>query len=340
MYTRTLAVEWARSRRNVICVALHPGTTDTDLSRPFQANVPAGKLFDVDVRRRAAARRDRPPAAGGLGQFFAWDGNGFRGDGIATGRGAGDAADPVPGRTTRRRRQALGPAGASLADRPARDPLRACRSLRDQLGQRVYTVHRLDKGTSGALVFALDPGDRARVLAAISRSASVDEDVSRAGARLAAGGRHRRSAAAPAVEDDAHRRRNRPSRARRARRSRASPRSSCRCASIATRPRATRWCELAPHTGRRHQLRRHLAQRVASDRRRLDLRQGPAQPAVSRAVRRAAPAARVHAPATSRHPHSGATLRIEAPLARRVRRAARPRLGAHYAADPLSSSSP
>ena len=34
MFTRTLAIEWARSRRNVICVALHPGTTDTDLSAP------------------------------------------------------------------------------------------------------------------------------------------------------------------------------------------------------------------------------------------------------------------------------------------------------------------
>jgi NAD(P)-dependent dehydrogenase (short-subunit alcohol dehydrogenase family) len=74
MYTRTLAVEWARSRRNVICVALHPGTTDTDLSRPFQANVPAGKLFGVDY---AVARMlgviDRLQSADS-GQFFAWDG--------------------------------------------------------------------------------------------------------------------------------------------------------------------------------------------------------------------------------------------------------------------------
>jgi tRNA pseudouridine65 synthase len=32
----------------------------------------------------------------------------------------------------------------------------AVQLLRDQLGQRVYPVHRLDKGTSGALAFALD----------------------------------------------------------------------------------------------------------------------------------------------------------------------------------------
>ncbi len=40
----------------------------------------------------------------------------------------------------------------------------AVQLLRDQLGRRVYPVHRLDKGTSGALAFALDR-DTATVLA-------------------------------------------------------------------------------------------------------------------------------------------------------------------------------
>jgi len=34
----------------------------------------------------------------------------------------------------------------------------ALQMVRDQLGQRVHPVHRLDKGTSGVLVFALDAG--------------------------------------------------------------------------------------------------------------------------------------------------------------------------------------
>lgn len=34
----------------------------------------------------------------------------------------------------------------------------ALQLLRDQLGQPVWPVHRLDKGTSGVLLFALDPG--------------------------------------------------------------------------------------------------------------------------------------------------------------------------------------
>ena len=74
MYTRTLAIEWARSRRNVICVALHPGTTDTDLSRPFQGNVPEGKLFGVErtVAQLLAVIDRLQPAD--TGQFLAWDG--------------------------------------------------------------------------------------------------------------------------------------------------------------------------------------------------------------------------------------------------------------------------
>jgi len=44
--TRTMAHEL--KRKSVWCVALHPGTTDTDLSKPFQKNVQDGRLFPVD----------------------------------------------------------------------------------------------------------------------------------------------------------------------------------------------------------------------------------------------------------------------------------------------------
>jgi NAD(P)-dependent dehydrogenase (short-subunit alcohol dehydrogenase family) len=44
--TRTLAHEL--KRQSVWCVALHPGTTDTDLSKPFQRNVQEGRLFPVE----------------------------------------------------------------------------------------------------------------------------------------------------------------------------------------------------------------------------------------------------------------------------------------------------
>ncbi|KFG88926.1 Short-chain dehydrogenase/reductase SDR [Sphingobium herbicidovorans NBRC 16415] len=48
MLVRTLAIEERRRNDRAIVVALHPGTVDTALSRPFQGNVPDGRLFDAE----------------------------------------------------------------------------------------------------------------------------------------------------------------------------------------------------------------------------------------------------------------------------------------------------
>lgn len=45
MFLRTAAIELRRLNRQAIVLCLHPGTTDTALSQPFQARVPEGKLF-------------------------------------------------------------------------------------------------------------------------------------------------------------------------------------------------------------------------------------------------------------------------------------------------------
>ena len=45
---RTLSIELARANPNGCVATLHPGTVDTGLSKPFQGNVPAGKLFTPD----------------------------------------------------------------------------------------------------------------------------------------------------------------------------------------------------------------------------------------------------------------------------------------------------
>ena len=49
MGIKTLSIEWKRSLPNVIVTALHPGTTDTGLSRPFQRNVPPSQLAQPDT---------------------------------------------------------------------------------------------------------------------------------------------------------------------------------------------------------------------------------------------------------------------------------------------------
>ena len=71
---RTAGIELGRRNRNAIVVALHPGTTDTGLSAPFQANVAEEKLFSVE--RTCGYLLD---VIDGLstedsGGFFAWDG--------------------------------------------------------------------------------------------------------------------------------------------------------------------------------------------------------------------------------------------------------------------------
>ena len=48
MLVRNLAIEEARRNPRAIIVALHPGTVDTALSRPFQGNVQPGRLFDPE----------------------------------------------------------------------------------------------------------------------------------------------------------------------------------------------------------------------------------------------------------------------------------------------------
>ena len=74
MFTRTTALELARRAPHCICVALHPGTVETELSRPFRRGVPPEKLF---TPQRAA--RQLLAVIDGLGdedsgRFFAWDG--------------------------------------------------------------------------------------------------------------------------------------------------------------------------------------------------------------------------------------------------------------------------
>lgn len=71
---RTLALEWQR-RLPLACVCLlHPGTTATPLSQPFQATVPEGRLFTPE---RAAGQLLEVIASltpQQSGSFWAWDG--------------------------------------------------------------------------------------------------------------------------------------------------------------------------------------------------------------------------------------------------------------------------
>ncbi|MEX0430129.1 SDR family NAD(P)-dependent oxidoreductase [Spiribacter insolitus] len=74
MFTRGLAIECGRRAKRVICLALHPGTTDTGLSEPFQGRVPEDKLFSPDFAAGKLLERIDAASAEDSGGFFAWDG--------------------------------------------------------------------------------------------------------------------------------------------------------------------------------------------------------------------------------------------------------------------------
>lgn len=74
MFIRNLAIEYKRNRPDLICAALHPGTVDTDLSKPFQANVPAEKLFTPHYSADCLLRVMESLSPEQSGRIFAWDG--------------------------------------------------------------------------------------------------------------------------------------------------------------------------------------------------------------------------------------------------------------------------
>ncbi|KAK4399472.1 hypothetical protein Sango_1422700 [Sesamum angolense] len=58
----------------IVCILLHPGTVDTDLSRPFQSNVPEGKLFTKEFSVQKLLSIIMNAKKSDNGKFFAWDG--------------------------------------------------------------------------------------------------------------------------------------------------------------------------------------------------------------------------------------------------------------------------
>lgn len=75
MLLKNVAIEWSRVAPHITVTLLHPGTTDTELSKPFQKNVPPEKLFSTTTtvnQLRHILDRITPQHSG---EFLSWDGS-------------------------------------------------------------------------------------------------------------------------------------------------------------------------------------------------------------------------------------------------------------------------
>lgn len=74
MLIKTASIENKRRNPNAVIVSLHPGTVDSALSKPFQKNVPAGKLFTAKFSAQSLIKVTDKLTEADTGKCFAWDG--------------------------------------------------------------------------------------------------------------------------------------------------------------------------------------------------------------------------------------------------------------------------
>jgi len=74
MFVKTASIEYARRAKNVSMILFHPGTVDTDLSRPFQKNIPKEKVLKPDFVARQLISILGKVKQGESIQFYDWAG--------------------------------------------------------------------------------------------------------------------------------------------------------------------------------------------------------------------------------------------------------------------------
>ena len=74
MIIKNAAIEVGRRNKHAIIVGLHPGTVDSDLSKPFQGNVADGQLFTPGYSAEKLLAVLENLSVEQTGKCFAWDG--------------------------------------------------------------------------------------------------------------------------------------------------------------------------------------------------------------------------------------------------------------------------
>jgi len=75
MAIKTISMEWKIKVPNCCVLLFHPGTTDTDLSKPFQKNLPEGQLHSPEVTAKSLFDLIEKSNPNDSGKFISFDGS-------------------------------------------------------------------------------------------------------------------------------------------------------------------------------------------------------------------------------------------------------------------------
>lgn len=74
MLFKTAAIEFKRTHKKLSLAVIHPGTTDTELSKPFQQRIKDGKLYSAEQSAQRIAKVINSLKPADSGGFWFWDG--------------------------------------------------------------------------------------------------------------------------------------------------------------------------------------------------------------------------------------------------------------------------
>ncbi|WP_339338186.1 SDR family NAD(P)-dependent oxidoreductase [uncultured Oceanicoccus sp.] len=75
MAIKTISLEWQFKNPNCCALAFHPGTTDTNFSKPYQKNVPENKLFKPEYVADQLIQLIENTTPSDTGKFYSFDGS-------------------------------------------------------------------------------------------------------------------------------------------------------------------------------------------------------------------------------------------------------------------------
>lgn len=74
MLLKTASIELKRTHKRLVVAAIHPGTTDTALSKPFQSRIPDEKLYTPELSAKRILKVINEIQSEDTGKLWHWDG--------------------------------------------------------------------------------------------------------------------------------------------------------------------------------------------------------------------------------------------------------------------------